>query len=178
MSQCGIKLEQIVVSEIEIVCGDITKLDVDAIVNAANTTLLGGGGVDGAIHRAAGPELLAECRTLGGCPPGEAKLTKGYRLPARYVIHTVGPVWTGGKRGEPQVLANCYRNSLRLAVKNRIKTIAFPAISCGAYGYPIREATRIAVETTREFLAADDKIKKVVFVLWSEDLYEAYRQLL
>ena len=178
MSQCGIKLEQIVVSEIEIVCGDITKLDVDAIVNAANTTLLGGGGVDGAIHRAAGPELLAECRTLGGCPPGEAKLTKGYRLPARYVIHTVGPVWTGGKRGEPQVLANCYRNSLRLAVKNRIKTIAFPAISCGAYGYPIREAMRIAVETTREFLAADDKIKKVVFVLWSEDLYEAYRQLL
>ena len=163
---------------IDIIRGDITTLDVDAIVNAANTTLLGGGGVDGAIHRAAGPELLAECRTLGGCPPGEAKLTKGYRLPARYVIHTVGPVWTGGKRGEPQVLANCYRNSLRLAVKNRIKTIAFPAISCGAYGYPIREATRIAVETTREFLAADDKIKKVVFVLWSEDLYEAYRQLL
>ena len=164
--------------EIEIIRGDITKLDVDAIVNAANRTLLGGGGVDGAIHRAAGPELLAECRTLGGCPPGEAKLTKGYRLPARYVIHTVGPVWTGGKRGEPQVLASCYRNSLRLAVKNRIKTIAFPAISCGAYGYPIREATRIAVETTREFLAADDKIEKVVFVLWSEDLYEAYRQLL
>jgi O-acetyl-ADP-ribose deacetylase (regulator of RNase III) len=165
-------------SKVEIIRGDITKLDVDAIVNAANTTLLGGGGVDGAIHRAAGPELLAECRTLGGCPPGEAKLTKGYRLPARYVIHTVGPVWTGGKRGEPQVLASCYRNSLRLAVKNRIKTIAFPAISCGAYGYPIREATRIAVETTREFLAADDKIEKVVFVLWSEDLYEAYRQLL
>ena len=165
-------------SKVEIIRGDITKLDVDAIVNAANTTLLGGGGVDGAIHRAAGPELLAECRTLGGCPPGEAKLTKGYRLPARYVIHTVGPVWTGGKRGEPQVLASCYRNSLRLAVKNRIKTIAFPAISCGAYGYPIREATRIAVETTREFLAADDKIKKVVFVLWSEDLYEAYRQSL
>jgi O-acetyl-ADP-ribose deacetylase (regulator of RNase III) len=162
----------------DIARGDITKLDVDAIVNAANTTLLGGGGVDGAIHRAAGPELLAECRTLGGCQPGEAKLTKGYRLPARYVIHTVGPVWTGGKRGEPQVLANSYRNSLQLAVKNRIKTIAFPAISCGAYGYPIQEATRIAVETTREFLAADDKIKKVIFVLWSEDLYQAYRQLL
>jgi O-acetyl-ADP-ribose deacetylase (regulator of RNase III) len=164
--------------KIDIVRGDITKLDVDGIVNAANTTLLGGGGVDGAIHRAAGPELLAECRTLGGCQPGEAKLTKGYRLPARFVIHTVGPVWTGGTRDEPQILANCYRNSLQLAVKNRIKTIAFPAISCGAYGYPIREATRIAVETTREFLAADDKIKKVIFVLWSEDLYQAYRQLL
>jgi O-acetyl-ADP-ribose deacetylase len=164
--------------KIDIVRGDITKLDVDAIVNAANTTLLGGGGVDGAIHRAAGPELLAECRTLGGCQPGEAKLTKGYRLPARFVIHTVGPVWTGGTRDEPQILANCYRNSLQLAVKNRIKTIAFPAISCGAYGYPIREATRIAIETTREFLAADDKIKKVIFVLWSEDLYQAYRQLL
>jgi O-acetyl-ADP-ribose deacetylase (regulator of RNase III) len=163
---------------IDIVRGDITALDVDAIVNAANTTLLGGGGVDGAIHRAAGPELLAECRTLGGCQPGEAKLTKGYRLPARFVIHTVGPVWTGGTRDEPQILANCYRNSLQLAVKNRIKTIAFPAISCGAYGYPIGEATRIAIETTREFLAADDKIKKVIFVLWSEDLYQAYRQLL
>jgi O-acetyl-ADP-ribose deacetylase len=164
--------------KIDIVRGDITKLDVDGIVNAANTTLLGGGGVDGAIHRGAGPELLAECRTLGGCQPGEAKLTKGYRLSARYVIHTVGPVWTGGTRGESQILANCYRNSLRLAVKNRIKTIAFPAISCGAYGYPIREATRIAVETTREFLAADDQIEKVIFVLWSEDLYQAYRQLL
>jgi O-acetyl-ADP-ribose deacetylase (regulator of RNase III) len=164
--------------KMDIVRGDITALDVDAIVNAANTTLLGGGGVDGAIHRAAGPELLAECRTLGGCQPGEAKLTQGYRLPARFVIHTVGPVWTGGKRGEPQILANCYRNSLQLAVENGIKTIAFPAIGCGAYGYPIREATRIAVETTREFLAADDKIKKVIFVLWSEDLYQAYSQLL
>ena len=150
----------------------------DAIVNAANATLLGGGGVDGAIHRAAGPELLAECRTLGGCRPGEAKLTKGYKLPARFVIHTVGPVWTGGKRGEPQILANCYRNSLQLAVKNRIKAIAFPAISCGAYGYPIWKATRIAIETTRQFLATDDKIEKVIFVLWSDDLYDAYRELL
>jgi O-acetyl-ADP-ribose deacetylase len=165
-------------SRIDIVRGDITAVDADAIVNAANTTLLGGGGVDGAIHRAAGPELLAECRTLGGCQPGEAKLTRGYRLPARFVIHTVGPFWTGGKRGEPQILANCYRNSLQLAVKNRIRTIAFPAISCGAYGYPIREAARIAVDTTREFLATDAEIDKVTFVLWSEDIYEAYRRLL
>ena len=164
--------------KIEIVRSDITKLDVDAIVNAANTTLLGGGGVDGAIHRAAGPELLAECRTLGGCQPGEAKLTQGYRLPSRFVIHTVGPVWTGGKRGEPQILANCYRNSLQLAVQNRIETIAFPAISCGAYGYPIRKATRIAVETTREFLATDDKIDKVVFVVASDEILRAYQLLL
>jgi O-acetyl-ADP-ribose deacetylase len=165
-------------AKIDIVRGDITTFDVDAIVNAANTTLLGGGGVDGAIHRAAGPELLAECRTLGGCQPGEAKLTPGYRLPARFVIHTVGPVWTGGKRGEPQVLVNCYRNSLELAVKNRIKTIAFPAISCGAYGYPIREAARIAVDTTREFLAIDAKIEKVTFVVASDEILRAYQLLL
>jgi O-acetyl-ADP-ribose deacetylase len=161
----------------DIVRSDITTLDVDAIVNAANTTLLGGGGVDGAIHRAAGPELLAECRTLGGCRPGEAKLTRGYRLPARYVIHTVGPFWTGGKREEPQILANCYRNSLQLAVKNRIRTIAFPAISCGAYGYPIREAARIAVETTREFLATDAEIDKVIFVVASDEILGAYQHL-
>jgi O-acetyl-ADP-ribose deacetylase len=165
-------------AKIDIVRGDITTFDVDAIMNAANTTLLGGGGVDGAIHRAAGPELLAECRTLGGCPPGEAKLTPGYRLPARFVIHTVGPVWTGGKRGEPQILVNCYRNSLELAVKNRIKTIAFPAISCGAYGYPIREAARIAVDTTREFLAIDAKIEKVTFVVASDEILRAYQLLL
>ena len=164
-------------AKIDIVRSDITTLDVDAIVNAANTTLLGGGGVDGAIHRAAGPELLAECRTLGGCRPGEAKLTRGYRLPARFVIHTVGPIWTGGKRGEPQILANCYRNSLQLAVKNRIRTIAFPAISCGAYGYPIREAARIAVETTREFLAADAEIDKVTFVVASDEILGAYQHL-
>jgi O-acetyl-ADP-ribose deacetylase len=165
-------------AKIDIVRGDITTFDVDAIMNAANTTLLGGGGVDGAIHRAAGPELLAECRTLGGCPPGEAKLTPGYRLPARFVIHTVGPVWTGGKRGEPQILVNCYRNSLELAVKNRIKTIAFPAISCGAYGYPIREAARIAIDTTREFLAIDAKIEKVTFVVASDEILRAYQLLL
>ncbi len=164
--------------KIEIVQGDITKLEVDAIVNAANTTLLGGGGVDGAIHRAAGPELLAECRTLGGCQLGEAKVTRGYRLPARFVIHTVGPVWRGGKRGEPETLANCYRNSLQVAVENGIRTIAFPAISCGAYGYPIEEAAQIAVNTTREFLATTDQIEKVIFVLWDEDVYKTYRRIL
>jgi len=165
-------------SKIEIARGDITKVNVDAIVNAANTTLLGGGGVDGAIHRAAGHELLTECRTLGGCPPGEARITRGYRLPARFVIHTVGPIWHGGTRGEPETLANCYRSSLRLAAENGLKTIAFPAISCGAYGYPISDAARIAVRSTQEFLEADDKIEKVVFVLWGEDIYDVYRQLL
>lgn len=164
--------------KIEILCGDITKLDSDAIVNAANTTLLGGGGVDGAIHRGAGPELLAECRTLGGCRPGEAKITRGYRLPARFVIHTVGPIWHGGKRGEPETLANCYRNSLQLAVENRVKTIAFPAISCGAYGYPIPEAAQVAVKTTRDFLVTKNGIDKVIFVVSGEDIYDAYSRLL
>jgi len=164
-------------SRIEILRGDITNLEVDAIVNAANTTLLGGGGVDGAIHRAAGAELLAECRTLGGCEPGQAKITRGYRLPARYVIHTVGPVWRGGKHDEAQTLANCYRNSLQLAVENKIKTIAFPAISCGVYGYPIEEAAHIAFETTRDFLALNDEIQKVIFVVWGEDVYQAYGRM-
>ena len=164
--------------KIEIIQGDITKLDVDAIVNAANTTLLGGGGVDGAIHRAAGTELLAECRTLGGCRPGEAKITRGYRLPARFVIHTVGPVWRGGEGNEPEILANCYRSALQLVLENGIKTIAFPAISCGAYGYPIPEAAQIAVKTTRNFLATEDKIDKVIFVLRGEDIYDAYLGLL
>ena len=164
--------------EIEILRGDITKLDVDAIVNAANTTLLGGGGVDGAIHRAAGPELLAECRTLGGCRPGEAKITRGCRLPSRFVIHTVGPVWRGGKHGEPETLANCYRNSLQLAGENEIKTLAFPAISCGVYGYPIKEAAQIAFNATREFLAVSDNPQKVIFVVWGEDVYDAYLQIL
>jgi O-acetyl-ADP-ribose deacetylase len=165
-------------SRIQIVHGDITKLDVDAIVNAANSTLLGGGGVDGAIHRAAGTELLAECRALGGCEPGKAKITRGYRLPARFVIHTVGPIWRGGKRDEARILANCYRNSLQLAVENEVKTITFPAISCGAYGYPIEQAAQIALETTREFLAATQNIHRVIFVLWGDDVYDAYREAL
>ena len=158
--------------------GDISQAKVDAVVNAANTTLLGGGGVGGAIHRAAGPELFGECRTLGGCKAGEAKITRGYRLPARFVIHTVGPIWHGGTHGEPETLANCYRNSLQVAVENEIKTIAFPAISCGVYGYPLQGAAQIAVKTTREFLTAEDKIEKVIFVLWSDDIYDAYRRLL
>ena len=165
-------------SRIQIVHGDITKLDVDAIVNAANSTLLGGGGVDGAIHRAAGTELLAECRALGGCEPGKAKITRGYRLPARFVIHTVGPIWRGGKRDEARILANCYRNSLQLAVENEVKTIAFPAISCGAYGYPVEQAAQIALETTREFLGATQNIHRVIFVLWGDDVYDAYREAL
>jgi O-acetyl-ADP-ribose deacetylase (regulator of RNase III) len=158
--------------------GDITKLSVDAIVNAANTTLLGGGGVDGAIHRAAGPELLEECRSLGGCRPGEAKITRGYRLPARFVIHTVGPFWTGGIRGEAETLANCYRNSLGVAIANGLKTIAFPAISCGAYRYPIDEAAKIAVETTQAFLDTNDAIEKIVFVVATDEIHETYRRLL
>jgi len=158
--------------------GDITKLAVDAIVNAANTTLLGGGGVDGAIHRAAGPELLAECETLGGCHPGEAKITRGYLLPARFVIHTVGPVWSGGQRREPETLANCYRNSLRVAVENNIRTIAFPAISCGAYRYPIAEAAQIAVETTTEFLRDNDSVSQITFVVSTDEIEAAYQQLL
>ena len=163
--------------KIQTVRGDITALDLDAIVNAANTTLLGGGGVDGAIHRAAGPELLAECRTLGGCKAGKAKITRGYKLPARFIIHTVGPVWSGGGRGEAEVLAGCYRNSLQLAVENGIKTIAFPAISCGAYRYPVSEAAQIAVETTRKFLANNDKIDNVIFVVMNDEILEVYRGL-
>src|SRR2546423_288080 len=165
-------------SRLKLVRGDITKLTVDAIVNAANTTLLGGGGVDGAIHRAAGPELLAECKTLGGCRPGEAKITRGYSLPARFVIHTVGPVWSGGTRGESETLANCYRNSLQIAVENGLRTIAFPAISCGAYRYPIADAATIAVKTTSQFLRDNNSIAEVTFVVSVDEIEISYQRLL
>jgi O-acetyl-ADP-ribose deacetylase (regulator of RNase III) len=159
---------------IEIVRGDITKVAVDAIVNAANRSLLGGGGVDGAIHRAAGPELLEECRKIGGCPTGQAKITLGYRLPAKWVIHTVGPVWRGGKSGEPELLAGCYRNVLALAKNNGIKSIAFPSISTGVFGYPVDQACRIALKETREFTKDHPEIGRVVFVCFDERIRQAY----
>lgn len=161
-------------TRIELIQGDITKLNVDAIVNAANSTLLGGGGVDGAIHRAAGPELLNECRKLGGCPTGEARITRGYRLPARHVIHTVGPVWQGGRQGEDELLANCYRNSLKLAELNGLKSIAFPSISTGAYHFPIERASRIAVKSVREYLKETRRIERAFFVCHSEDDFVTY----
>ncbi len=159
---------------IEVRDADITKLKVDAIVNAANQSLLGGGGVDGAIHRAAGPELLEECRTLGGCPTGQAKITKGYRLPAKFVIHAVGPRYRDGQHGEPELLASCYQESLKLAVANGVRSIAFPAISCGIYGYPIPDAARIAVRTVAEFLAEDQSIEQVILACFGREVLEAY----
>lgn len=167
-----------ILKKISVWQGDITTLPVDAIVNAANTSLLGGGGVDGAIHRAAGPDLLAECKTLGGCPTGEARITRGYNLPARHVIHTVGPVYS---RSNPQVsrlLASCYKNSLALAVAYKLSSIAFPAVSCGVYGYPIDEACRIAVTTVGDFLKDNDGIRRVVFALFSERNFRIYREFI
>jgi O-acetyl-ADP-ribose deacetylase len=159
---------------IEVLQADITSLDVDAIVNAANSTLLGGGGVDGAIHRAAGPQLLAECRTLGGCETGEAKITRGYRLKARHVIHTVGPIWQGGVRGEADTLASCYSNSLALAVAHGFRTVAFPAISCGIYGYPAHEAARIAIEQTAQVLSREASLEQVWLVCFDDEVHRAY----
>ncbi len=169
-------MDKDILRKIEIRQGDITQLDVDAIVNAANTKLLGGGGVDGAIHRAAGPQLLEACRTIGGCPTGEARITGGYNLAARHVIHTVGPVYSG-KQQDSQLLTHCYLNSLKLAVENNLTTIAFPAISCGVYGYPLEDACKIAVETSYSFLKRNPFLQKIIFIQFSETdyaVYEAY----
>jgi O-acetyl-ADP-ribose deacetylase len=163
---------------IELVRGDITRLTVDAIVNAANSTLLGGGGVDGAIHRAAGPELLAECRTLGGCPPGQSRITRGYRLPASWVIHTVGPIWRGGHAGEDETLASCYRTALALAAERGAASVAFPAISCGVYGFPVPRACGIAVSEIRAFLTTRQTPGRVHLVAFDADVHAAYRELL
>lgn len=166
------------IERVEIVLGDITKLKVDAIVNAANSTLLGGGGVDGAIHRASGPDLLEECRTLNGCPTGQAKITEAYNLPSISVIHTVGPVWQGGKNNEEEMLKNCYFNSLKIASQNRMKSVAFPAISTGVYRFPVELATYIAVKTCIEFIDKSEYPQKVLFVCFSNHIREIYNRIL
>jgi len=162
-------------ARIEVVTGDITSLKVDAIVNAANNTLLGGGGVDGAIHRAAGPQLVAECSTLGGCETGDAKITKGYNLPAGHVIHTVGPVWHGGERGEPGLLRSAYRRCFEVARDNGLTSIAFPAISCGVYGYPMRDAAVVALSAAQVAAADDPLLERIVFVLFNDEAAQVYR---
>jgi O-acetyl-ADP-ribose deacetylase (regulator of RNase III) len=164
--------------QLQAVQANIVTLDVDAIVNAANTTLLGGGGVDGAIHRAAGPELLAECRTLGGCPTGQARITRGYRLPARHVIHTVGPVYRDGRHGEPELLASCYRTSLGLAAEHGVRTIAFPAISCGAYRFPLEEAVEIAVRECTAGLSRYESLDRITFACFDRNMLELYQKQL
>jgi O-acetyl-ADP-ribose deacetylase (regulator of RNase III) len=161
--------------KLEALQANIVTLAVDAIVNAANTTLLGGGGVDGAIHRAAGPELVVECLTLNGCPTGQAKITRGYRLSAKHVIHTVGPVWNGGRRGEPELLASCYRSSLNLAVQHGVRSIAFPAISCGVYRYPLEDAVAIAVRECADFVSRNAAIEEVIFACFDRPTLDAYR---
>jgi O-acetyl-ADP-ribose deacetylase len=166
----GLKMD----SRFKIIQGDITKQEVDAIVNAANTTLLGGGGVDGAIHRGAGPHLLAECKQLGGCRPGEAKKTQGYDLPAKWVIHTVGPIWQGGGQNEEQLLASCYRNALDLAVELGVKTIAFPSISTGVYGFPVDKAAKIAVREITNYLKSDQFMQQIFMVAFDTNTYQAY----
>lgn len=165
-------------TEVIAIVGDIATLNVDAIVNAANTTLLGGGGVDGSIHYAAGPELLEECRSLGGCPTGEARITLGYRLPAKRIIHTVGPVWKGGVRGEPELLAACYVSSLRLALEHKLSSVAFPSISTGAYSYPLKLAAPIAIETVREFVNSNAGLDRVTFCCYTREDHAIYRKLL
>lgn len=165
-------------TELEVICGDITKLEVDAIVNAANRTLMGGGGVDGAIHKAAGNELLEECRKLNGCSTGQSKITKGYNLPAKYIIHTVGPVWTGGDNNERQYLQSCYKTALELAKNYGIKTIAFPAISCGVYHYPIGKACFIAINTVKEFIRKNDCFDKIIFIDINESIVSTYKNLI
>jgi len=163
------------IKHIELIKGDITKLQVDAIVNAANTSLLGGGGVDGAIHRAAGPELLEECQTLKGCATGEAKLTKGYRLPAKFVIHTVGPVWRDGTNNEERLLASCYRRSMEIAISQKLKSIVFPNISTGVYHFPKLKAAEIAIEEVKKILDSDNQIERVIFVAFDDENYQIYR---